>query len=125
MLGNWRADNVTEAMFVEEPMASPRLRFAGKLDLVAQLRGRKRPVIVDYKSGNGVYLGSVLQQSGYRILAREWAGLTCDRLIVHMPPPADGEAPRLTEIPLTRHAADEAAFHALVVLWRRSQEAIH
>ena len=122
MLGNWLADNVEEALFVEETMGSPRLRFAGRLDLAATLRGRKRPLIVDYKSGNGVYLGSVLQQSGYRILAREWVGMTCDRLIIHMPPPRDGEAQRLTEIPLRRHTADESAFHALVVLWRRSQE---
>lgn len=122
LLSHWLSEHVDEVLFVEEPMASPRLRFAGRPDLVARLRGRKRPVIIDYKTGNGVYLGSVLQQSGYRILVREWAGITCDRLIIHMPPPAEGASPTLHEIPLRRHAADESAFHALVVLWRRSQE---
>lgn|GEM_PF-2323991 len=122
LLGNWMADNVDEVLYVEEPMASPRLRVAGKPDLICTLVARKRPVIVDYKSGAGVYLGAVLQQAAYRLIAKEWLGLVCERLIIHMPAPAEGGAPALHEIPLRRHSVDEAAFYAAHALWRRSQE---
>jgi hypothetical protein len=122
LVGNWIADNVREALYVEEIMASLRFRVAGKPDLVAMLRGHRRPTIVDYKSGARIYHGARLQQAAYRLIVDEWAGLLCDRLIIHMPAPIDGEAPTLRSIPLRGHALDTAGFLGALQLARSRQE---
>lgn len=125
VLGNWFADNVSEVLACELIMASPRLWVAGTPDLIAVLKNGSRPTIIDYKTGAGVYLGNVIQQAAYRMIAKEWLGLVCNRMILHLPAPEEGKTPTVTAIPLKRHSADEAAFHAVNVLWRRSQEAVH
>jgi hypothetical protein len=122
LLGNWFADNVLEVLAVEEIMGHPSLAgvaVAGKPDLLALLRGHRRPTVIDYKSGRGVYLGEHWQLGGYRILARYWLGLTCDRLILHLPAPRPGEQHTLTPVPLRNHPADELSFLNCVTLARQ------
>jgi hypothetical protein len=121
LLRVWLDRNLVEVLHVEETMASPSMKVAGKPDLVCRLRGHKLPTIVDYKTGKGVYEGDRLQQAAYRAIVREWVGLTCDRLILHMPAPEYGQAPTLHPIPLRAHSTDELAFRACLSLWHWSQ----
>jgi hypothetical protein len=121
LLLSWLDRNVVEVLMVEETMASPSLRVAGKTDLVCRLIGHKLPTIIDYKTGRGVYEGDRLQQAAYRTIVREWAGITCDRLIIHLPAPEYGEAPQLRTIPLRAHGLDEQAFRACLALWHWHQ----
>ncbi len=122
MLGNWFADEVVEVICCEEIMASPRLRVAGKPDLVAVLRGRRRPAIVDYKSGAHIWPGARFQMAAYRRIVAEWTGLVCSRLIIHMPAPDQGEAPTLDPVPLRGHSMDEAGFLGCLQVSRSLQE---
>ena len=123
MLGNWIADEVVEVLYCEEIMASPRLRVAGKPDLVAILRKRRRPVIVDYKSGAHIWAGARFQLAAYRRIVDHWLGLeSCSRLIIHMPAPEEGEAPTLKPIPLRGHGLDEAGFNGCLQVSRSLQE---
>lgn len=121
LVAAWLDRNLAEVLFVEEAMASPAMKVAGKPDLVARIHGHKLPTIIDYKTGKGVYRGAVLQQAAYRAIVREWAGLTCDRLILHLPAPEYGQAPQLRTIPLRAHSLDEQAFRACLALWHWNQ----
>lgn len=113
----WLDRNLVEVLHVEEIMASPSMKVAGKPDLVCRLVGHKTPTIIDYKTGKGIYAGDRLQQAAYRAIAREWLGLTCDRLIIHLPAPEFGDPPALKTIPLRAHSLDEQAFRACLALW--------
>lgn len=121
LLVEWLDRNVREVHCVEETMASPAMKVAGKPDLIASLHGHKLPTIIDYKTGKGVYDGARLQQAAYRAIVREWAGITCDRLILHLPAPEYGELPQLHTIPLRAHTKDELAFRACLSLWHWTQ----
>jgi hypothetical protein len=121
LVTRWLDRNLVEVLYVEETMASPAMKVAGKPDLVARLRGHKLPTIIDYKTGKGVYEGDRLQQAAYRAIVREWEGLTCDRLILHLPAPEYGAEPQLRTIPLRAHSTDELAFRACLSLWHWSQ----
>jgi len=121
LLFNWLDRNVIEPLYIEETMASPTLKVAGKPDLVARIVGHRLPTIVDYKTGKGVHPGSRLQQAAYRTIVREWAGVTCDRLIIHLPAPEYGAAPQLHPIPMRAHSLDEQAFRACLQLWHWNQ----
>jgi hypothetical protein len=121
LLRAWLERNLVEVLFVEEVMASPSLRVAGKPDLVCRLQGHKLATIIDYKTGAAIYPGDRLQQAAYRTIVREWQGLLCDRLIIHLPAPAYGEAPQLKTIPLRAHSLDEQAFRACLALWHWNQ----
>ena len=122
LVGNWIADNVAEALYVEEIMASPRFKVAGRPDLVARLKGHRKVTIVDWKSGRGIYYGARFQQAAYRIIVAEWVGLTCDRLILHMPASMAGERATLTPIPLPAHALETAGFLGTLQVARSRQE---
>lgn len=123
LVAKWYADNVETVLAVEQGVASARWQYAGTIDAVVILRGRKRPDIIDYKSGAGVYLSSVLQLAGYQIAEREWNGYACGRLVLHLPAPLDEEEPpRLKVHRLTRDSSDQAAFYCARGLYTRTKE---
>lgn len=54
-----------EAVHTERPVYNDALRYAGRVDLIADLRDGNR-WLLDFKTGSGIYKEHVLQQAGYR-----------------------------------------------------------
>lgn len=75
-LCSWWLDHSPEPLMVEQLVASKRLRFAGKFDLVANIDGLAH--LVDLKTSKRVYDTHHLQVAGYRLALVEcgWDDVT-------------------------------------------------
>lgn len=123
-LRDWYAEHVVDVLAIEEPVASTRWHYAGIVDAVVQLRDRRRPDIIDYKSSAGVYLSHVLQVAGYQLAEEEWNGRKCGRVILHLPAPIDTAPVTMKAYRLSRDASDRAAFLCTRSLYNRTKEPI-
>lgn len=63
---DWIADNKVEVLVNEKQVVSKLHGYAGTLDLIIKVNGSKKAMIVDVKTGKGIYDEVWLQLSAYR-----------------------------------------------------------
>lgn len=64
-LESWFADNVLDVIATEQFVFHPLYQYAGRLDLIALVRGDEHPSIIDIKTG-GVWPEAYLQLAAYQ-----------------------------------------------------------
>lgn len=74
----WRKQNKSEIIALEEIVASPTHQFAGKFDRLDRRNGRL--ILPDYKTSNGFYIDQFIQLAAYAIAIEEWKGLKVEGL---------------------------------------------
>jgi hypothetical protein len=67
------AQTKDEIILLETMVASPRYRFAGRLDRLVKRDGKI--IITDYKTSKGFYLKNFVQEAAYAIALEEWLGI--------------------------------------------------
>jgi len=66
---NWEKEHPFTAITVEKEMVSEKYRFGGTADLIAKSNGDI--ILVDYKTGKGIYPEMAYQLAAYKYLAME------------------------------------------------------
>ncbi|RJQ53412.1 MAG: hypothetical protein C4521_07720 [Actinobacteria bacterium] len=111
----WSEAWVRQVIEVEYEVRSVKYQYGGTVDLVALLKGERKPAIIDYKTGR-VYRTHHFQTAGYLRAYEEQTGIKAGRRIVihldkHDPgtlTPIDGTDPE-----------DDQAFLCAMFLWRK------
>lgn len=112
---DWYKSTVKRVLVAETPVICRTYRYAGRLDLLAVLKGDKLPTLIDIKTGNSVYQDVPLQLAAYKH-ALEQAGFRIKRrLVVHVDKREPG---RLTTIEYEDHDQDFRLFLYALALWR-------
>lgn len=81
----WKNTVNFKPLLCEQPVWSHKYRYAGTMDLMAEINGR--PTLLDWKTGKKIYQESFLQNAAYRQAVREM-GLfdgEIDGMIVRLP----------------------------------------
>jgi predicted RecB family nuclease len=65
----WHKNNPVEVVLSEQPLISEKYQFGGTPDIYGTLNGQR--VIIDLKTGSGLYPDYSLQVTGYKILLEE------------------------------------------------------
>jgi len=65
----WEKENPISPVMIEEPLVSEQFRFGGTPDLLAEFNGEF--VLIDFKTGNGIYESYFYQLAAYRQLLIE------------------------------------------------------
>jgi hypothetical protein len=116
---SWFEASVDEVIAVEQPFVETLWRYGGRPDLVARVKGRKLPCLVDYKTSSGIYASHLLQTAAYRHAMAELLGMPIgDRLIVQIPRLRDSEQKPLQVHRFTRHTQDFAAWTNVLAVYR-------
>lgn len=76
---DWKKQNPIEALLVEEQLVSERYRYGGTLDLYGKMNAER--VLVDFKTGKGIYPGMIAQLAAYGMLLVEH-GYPVDRYMI-------------------------------------------
>ena len=81
---NWRKEVKLKPLFVEQQIWSRQHRYAGTLDLLAEIEGKL--TVLDWKTGKAIYPEAKLQNAAYRQAIREMGhGDPQQGVIVRMP----------------------------------------
>lgn len=121
----WVAATVKEVHHVEVAFADTALGYGGIIDLVATLRGDRKPSVIDIKTSAKIIPSYYLQLAGYREAARLSIEPRVDRrVIVHISKTTPKGAPgKITAVDCPNpHAYDFAAFQAALNLWKWRKE---
>jgi hypothetical protein len=65
----WHKNNPIEVVLSEQPLISEKYQFGGTPDIYGTLNGQQ--VIIDIKTGSGLYADYLLQVTGYKMLLEE------------------------------------------------------
>ncbi len=80
----WFNENVVKVLYSEDTFYDDKYRFAGTPDLIAILKGDKKPAIIDYKTGSKILPIHKLQLAGYTHLVEDSTNLKIGkRIILH------------------------------------------
>ncbi len=75
----WHKNNPIKVIMAETPLISEKYQFGGTFDIYGELHGEK--VIIDIKTGSGLYPDYLLQTTAYKMLINE-AGEKVDKAIL-------------------------------------------
>jgi len=122
----WLEDFMPEFEMTEATVANPVVGYAGALDCVCRIPVLDKRLVIDYKSGKGIYADVALQLSAYRYATEVWL----PNAIKEPMPETDGGAvlhlkPGGYEFrPVFTGAAEFAAFCAArtAYVWKRENE---
>ncbi len=85
----WKETNKDEVILLEQIVAAPSIRGAGKFDRLVRRDGKV--VLGDHKTAKSIYISALVQVAGYAMMTREWLGIHVDLLeIVKFPKEAKG-----------------------------------
>lgn len=74
----WKKQNESKILALEEIVASPTYQFGGKFDRLDHRNGRV--ILPDYKTSNGFYIDQFIQLAAYAIAIEEWKGIKVEGL---------------------------------------------
>lgn len=80
----WLSTTVKEIVLAEQVVYSHKYQFAGRLDLLAILKGDKYPTVIDIKTSKGIYPDMALQLAAYQQALAEMGIKSNRRLILHI-----------------------------------------
>ena len=80
----WFNSTVKEVVAVEEAIVSSIYCYAGRLDLLAVLKGDRLPTLIDIKTGNSIYADVPLQLAAYKNALAENGQKAKRRLVIHI-----------------------------------------
>ena len=82
--GDWFNATIKEVINAEELVISYKYRYAGRVDMLAIIKGDKLPTVIDIKTSRDIYPSMGLQLAGYQQGYKE-AGIKANRrMIVHL-----------------------------------------
>jgi len=81
---HWEKENTLTPVMIEEPLVSELYRYGGTPDLLAEIDGEF--VLLDWKSGNGIYGSYFYQLAAYRQLFTEQGWPIAGARIVRLSP---------------------------------------
>lgn len=114
----WFRANVRRVIGAELRVASATHRYAGTIDLVAELLDGAT-VVVDLKTGTTVGDDVPMQLEAYRRALLEQEGIEASRrIVVHLPREKPGEL-NVIEYPTEGHLDDWRCFLAASIVWHR------
>ena len=110
-LADWMTDHEVRHIGNELLVYSPTWRYGGTLDFLGTM-GDGRTILVDFKSGKGVYDEHIIQVAAYRQMLLEM-GQPVDAIGVLRLPPEPGKDGEWYEVPEAQAAAALSAMHGL------------
>jgi CRISPR/Cas system-associated exonuclease Cas4 (RecB family) len=81
---DWFFENVEKVVLIKERLYSEKYLISGEPDLIAILKGRKTPDVIDIKTGKTLGRDYELQLSGYKELAKENGIPVNSRILIHV-----------------------------------------
>lgn len=81
---SWLSATVKEIVLAEQVVYSHKYQYAGRLDLLAVLKGDKYPTVIDIKTSKGIYPDMALQLAAYQQALAEMGIKANRRLILHI-----------------------------------------
>ncbi len=75
----WEKTHKIEPILIEEPLVSEKYRYGGKPDVYGRMNGEA--VLLDFKTGKAIYIESLYQTCGYKILLEE-RDLPVEKIII-------------------------------------------
>ncbi len=86
----WIDDCVVEVVLVEKRLIDERLKYCGKPDLIAVLKGRHSNTMIDFKTGQQELKPFRIQNAAYRNLAKENGIMIQSGMTVRLKPDGSG-----------------------------------
>lgn len=97
----WEKKNPLVPVIIETPFVSEEFRFGGTPDLLADIGGEF--VLIDFKTGGGIYKSHFSQVAAYRKLLEEQGWPVIKAWILRISPSENGEAELTAAIDLDRY----------------------
>lgn len=80
----WFKSTIKEVVQAEMLVYSHRYQYAGRLDLLAIIKGDRHPTVIDIKTSKNIYPDMALQLAGYQQALNEMGIKANRRLVVHL-----------------------------------------
>ena len=107
----WIDEMVVEVVLVEKRLVDERLKYCGKPDLIAALKGRDFNTLIDFKTGQQELKSFRIQNAAYRNLAKVNGIPVQNGMTVRLKP--DGSGALITEYP-ANHQKEMNIFQGLL-----------
>lgn len=79
---NWLEDQLEDIYFLEQQVHSKKHKYAGRVDLIGQVKSAEYLVLLDWKTGKRMYDDYPIQISAYAQAAEESLGLLVTKAVV-------------------------------------------